>query len=91
MTTTELLKELESMLRQTEDAANSCQAAADYHRPEFKRNVNLAAPDTTEAMHDRALELYGHVINNDHEARRLRKEEAVLSKAIRLIREQDNG
>lgn len=82
----ELITKLESMARQSDDAAASCEAAAEKHRPEFERNVHVDPPDATAATHARVLELYSHVIGNENEARRLRREAETLRAAVAALR-----
>lgn len=83
---TDLITELESMARQSNDAAASCEAAAERHRPEFERNVHVDPPDATAETHARAVELYQHVIGSEHEASRLRREAEVLRAAVAALR-----
>jgi len=86
MTRNEIIAGLLSCARQSDDAAASCWAAALHHRPEYEDNIHVSPPEATPETHERALELYAHVINNEHEARRLRDEAKLFRWAARLLR-----
>ncbi len=79
MNLTKIIEELESIARQSDDAAASCEAIAKLHRPEFEECVH---GETSQKNNNRALELYAHVITNEHEANRLRKEAVLFRAAI---------
>jgi plasmid stabilization system protein ParE len=77
---------LESMARQSEDAAASCQAAYDHHYPEFSR---ITENQASQEDHERLLELYGHVFPNRNEAQRLRWEAGLLREAAARLRRHE--
>lgn len=86
MTREETIEGLLSCARQSDDTAASCEASARHHRPEYEANIHCAPPEeVTPEVHERTLELYGHVINNEHEARRLRKEAELFREAVRML------
>lgn len=93
----EIIAGLRSCARQSDDAAASCEAQAAHHRPEFDRTLRF--PDAaswadvdrvaSKENHERAMELYEHVIDAEREARRLREEGELFRAAARLIEEMD--
>lgn len=82
----DLLLELESLARQSDDAALACEAAEAAHRPEFDRCIPSEAKNASAESHARALELYTHVITNRHEAERLRREATILREAVERLK-----
>ncbi len=80
------MTDLESMARQSDDAALACEAHAAAHRPEYERCLPATPADATPEMHARALELYPHVVVPEREAERLRAEAAALRRADDLLR-----
>lgn len=82
---TDLLADLESMARQSDDAALACEAQAAAHRPEYERCLPATPAAATPEAHARALELYAHVVVPEREARRLRAEAKTLRRAVAII------
>lgn len=79
----ELVAELESIARQSDDAAASCQAIYDRHYPKFRA---LTERQASAEDHDRLMELYGHVFPNRDQAKRMLKEAVVLRRAVSRLR-----
>lgn len=81
MSVNELIATLRAASRQSLDAAVSAEASAKAHRPAYEEIVINRRPED----HDRALELYEHVIANDNRARQLRHEAAAFKEAADFI------
>lgn len=86
MKTNPLCAELLSIARASDDAAASCEAQAARHRPEYERCL-VKPSEATPALHQRALELYPHVITAEREAKRLRREAEVMRQAAAALLE----
>lgn len=82
MTRDETLNELESLCRQSEDAARACDAEAAAFRSEYETLIDLPHND---ASVRRILELYAYAVDRPRDATRLRKEVATFRSAISLI------
>lgn len=95
MTPAELAVGLRSAARRSEDAALVAQAGADLHRPEYREALDTqrscsgptpqAIADEVAAAHERALELYEHVVVGDRRARELRDEAELFREAALYI------
>jgi hypothetical protein len=81
MTKDEVIKELASLVRQSEDAARSNDAGAAAFHDEYESLCTVI----DQVNHDRISEIYEYVVGWPRNAKRLRKEAEVFKAAIRLL------
>lgn len=85
MTDEELIKELLTMSRQSDDAAKANEFGAAAHQTEYDSYFTVQAQDRTDELHSRTLELYEYAINWSRNAKRLRKEAETFRLAAQRI------
>jgi hypothetical protein len=86
MTKDEVIKELASLARQSEDAARSNEAGAAVFQAEY----DAISVVKNEADDKRILEIYEYIVGWPRNARRLRKEAEVFRAAIDLLTTAQN-
>ncbi len=85
MTYEEIIAELQSLKRQSEDAVLLNQTVYETFLPLY--TVALETEPKTKDGHDRALELYGNVYSFRDQASRMQKEANFFQEVINLIEE----
>lgn len=86
MTRDEVIKGLQSMARQSDDAALAAEKVVAVFRPMFDEAFGGANPD-----HKRALELRYNALDQADEAKRMRREADFLRGAVALLEDKPNA
>lgn len=82
MTKDDVIKELASLARQSDDAARANEAGAAVFEDEY----HSLSPAQDETAHERISEIYEYMVGRPREARRLRREAEVFRAAINLLK-----